>query len=399
MSSDYMSKNGKKIGVSLLGITESMGGNYQYAINLVRDLVKRFSADQLVFFIDSIEPDPAFNLQNIKYVKINKMPEGLLIKAARVVYGLGIYKKFGTWLKGRYEPMDLQGCSLIFYPYWSPAAFILDTPAIASIHDCAPTNFNFNMPIITRLQLYVLIKSIANKARVCLVDSEYGKNELNRIYGRSHAKIVVYAFRASDQLTFQTQKNVPKLLEAYRIQTNYFILPGRWGGYKNTERVLAAFKIAKETSRHFNFRLLLCGLRASEIPIAQRYVSSIGLTSVVDIHGMIPSEDLAVLYKNSYALIFPTLLGPTSLPIYEALQFGCPIITSNIEAYPEVVGNAALIVNPFCIAEIAQAIQKISGDIGLRNSLSLRAIERHDELKRRSESVDSIGVAIALSQY
>jgi len=52
-------------------------------------------------------------------------------------------------------------------------------------------------------------------------------------------------------------------------------------------------------------------------------------------------------------------------------------------------------------AEIAQAIQQISGDVELRNNLSLRAIERHDELRRRAESVDGIGVAIAiaLSQY
>ena len=77
----------------------------------------------------------------------------------------------------------------------------------------------------------------------------------------------------------------------------------------------------------------------------------------------VTSEQLVKLYQNAYALIFPSLLGPTSLPIFEALENNCPIITSNLEGHIEVLGTAALYVDPLSEKSIYDSLKSLNKNV------------------------------------
>lgn len=76
----------------------------------------------------------------------------------------------------------------------------------------------------------------------------------------------------------------------------------------------------------------------------------------------LPIDQLMCLVKGARALLFPSLYEGFGLPILEAMQIGCPVITSNCSAIPEVCGEAALLVNPTDISEISAAIDKLALD-------------------------------------
>ncbi|MCM8824399.1 MAG: glycosyltransferase, partial [Candidatus Omnitrophica bacterium] len=85
--------------------------------------------------------------------------------------------------------------------------------------------------------------------------------------------------------------------------------------------------------------------------------------------GYVPEEDMPYLYKLSTALIMPTLFESVSIPIWEAFNLDVPVVSSNVYALPEQVGDAGLLFDPFNIEEMAEKIYKVWTDEKLRQEL------------------------------
>ncbi len=92
--------------------------------------------------------------------------------------------------------------------------------------------------------------------------------------------------------------------------------------------------------------------------------------------GYVPNEDIPYLYKLSTALVMPTLFESVSLPIWEAFYLGVPVVSSNVCALPEQVGDAGLLFNPHNIEDMAEKIYKIWTDEELRKVLVQKGFER-----------------------
>ncbi len=87
-------------------------------------------------------------------------------------------------------------------------------------------------------------------------------------------------------------------------------------------------------------------------------------------------RELVTLYQKSMGFVFPSLYEGFGIPIIEAMACGCPVITSNVSACPEVAGDAALLVNPRSVNDIANAMQRLIDEPDLRQSLRLKGIDR-----------------------
>jgi glycosyltransferase involved in cell wall biosynthesis len=92
--------------------------------------------------------------------------------------------------------------------------------------------------------------------------------------------------------------------------------------------------------------------------------------------GRVPDEDLPLLYRAATALVYPSLYEGFGLPPLEAMQSGCPVITSETSSLPEVVGDAALLVAPRATDALATAMRRVIEDEGLRAHLSAAGIAR-----------------------
>jgi glycosyltransferase involved in cell wall biosynthesis len=93
------------------------------------------------------------------------------------------------------------------------------------------------------------------------------------------------------------------------------------------------------------------------------------MTPYVYFTGMVPEADLPSLYRGAQALIFASLYEGFGLPLLEALACGVPTVTSTAGALPEVAANAALLVDPTSVEQIAAAMQRIINDTTLRQHL------------------------------
>jgi glycosyltransferase involved in cell wall biosynthesis len=98
-------------------------------------------------------------------------------------------------------------------------------------------------------------------------------------------------------------------------------------------------------------------------------VEAQGLAGDVIFTDYVPAEDLPALYAGAACFVFPSLYEGFGLPVLEAMAAGAPVIASRAGAIPEVAGDAALLVDPVRVEEIAEAIEAVLADRALRDRL------------------------------
>ncbi len=101
-----------------------------------------------------------------------------------------------------------------------------------------------------------------------------------------------------------------------------------------------------------------------------------GRTSRVHWVGLIPDADLPAFYAGAACFVYPSLFEGFGLPLVEAMACGCPVVSSDRTACPEVVGTAGLLVDPEDVAAIATAIARVLADEALRADLRERGLAR-----------------------
>jgi glycosyltransferase involved in cell wall biosynthesis len=154
----------------------------------------------------------------------------------------------------------------------------------------------------------------------------------------------------------------------------YFLYVGRHDPYKNLHRLICAFANLPHPQAH---ELRLAGAYDSRYtPILEAQVRELGLTNAVKFLDYVPEQQLPVLMGRAIALVFPSLWEGFGFPVLEAMACGTPVITSNLSSLPEVAKDAAILVNPYSVAEITDAMQQVGNDEGLRSHLRSAGLAR-----------------------
>jgi glycosyltransferase involved in cell wall biosynthesis len=154
----------------------------------------------------------------------------------------------------------------------------------------------------------------------------------------------------------------------------YFLYIGRHDPYKNISRLISAF--ANLPSNH-EYQLWLAGPSDDRYtPALKKQVQELGLTNQVKFLDYVSYADLPKIISGAIALVFPSLWEGFGLPVLEAMACGTPVITSNLSSLPEVTGDAAILIDPYKVAEITDAMQAIATQSGLRSHLSQLGLQR-----------------------
>ncbi|RAM48499.1 MAG: glycosyltransferase family 1 protein [Hapalosiphonaceae cyanobacterium JJU2] len=157
----------------------------------------------------------------------------------------------------------------------------------------------------------------------------------------------------------------------------YFLYIGRHDPYKNLNRLIAAFA---SLPNHHDYQLWLAGPQDKRYtPVLQAQVEELGIGKQVKFLDYVPYSELPKIITGAIALVFPSLWEGFGFPVLEAMACGTPVITSNISSLPEVAGDAAILINPYNIGEITEAMDKIATDTQLRDRLSLASINRANQ--------------------
>jgi glycosyltransferase involved in cell wall biosynthesis len=169
----------------------------------------------------------------------------------------------------------------------------------------------------------------------------------------------------------------------------YLIYIGRHDPHKNLHRLIAAF--AKMPCRDCDLVLAGTGDRRYT-PKLQVQSVELGIADRVKFLDYVPYEQLPILLNRAIALVFPSLWEGFGLPILEAMACGTPVITSNLSSLPEVTGDAALLVNPYSIEEIAAAMESIVNDSQLRSRLSHLSLARANQFSWKKTGLATVEV-------
>jgi glycosyltransferase involved in cell wall biosynthesis len=274
-------------------------------------------------------------------------------------------------------------CDLVHIPhlFWTP--LYLPCPYILTVHDLLDFMYRaHNGSGMRRAAHRYLTHRVLGRAARILAVSQFTKMDIQRLFKIPESRIEVVYNAIDERFHKGHATNADRELIAERYQCNYpFILyAGRISPHKNVVRIIEAFSALKaELEKEGKFpelKLIIIGDEVSRHPDLRRTVIKGGVQNDVRFLGFVPIEVLRIFYDVAKVFVFPSLYEGFGLPPLEAMAHGTPVVTSNTSSLPEVVGNAAVLVNPENVFEIMRAVLKVLVDAPLREKLKLRGYEQ-----------------------
>jgi glycosyltransferase involved in cell wall biosynthesis len=284
-------------------------------------------------------------------------------------------------------------CDLLHIPhlYWAPP--YLGIPYVITVHDLLDVMYRVHNGSGMRhaLHRYFMARTLRGAARILAV-SQFTKKDIHRLFGVDEGRIEVVYNAIDDRFRTGHASDADREMIAERYQANYpFLLyAGRISPHKNIVRIIEAFAALKaELDKEGKFpdlKLIIIGDEVSRHPDLRRTVIKGGVQNDVRFLGFVPIDVLRIFYDAAKVFVFPSLYEGFGLPPLEAMAHGTPVVTSNVSSLPEVVGNAAVMVNPENVFEIMRAIHRVLLDQGLREKLKERGYEQVEKFSWESSA-------------
>ncbi len=162
----------------------------------------------------------------------------------------------------------------------------------------------------------------------------------------------------------------------YALPPAFMLTVGSVEPRKNLPRLLEAIHRLRACSDTADVVLVHAGPEGWLADGVAPVIRALGLADAVRFLGYVPRQDLAALYALARLCAYPSLSEGFGLPVAEAMACGCPVVTSNVSALPEVAGDAAVLFDPGSVEEIAAAVAALWTDTGRRRELTVRGRAR-----------------------
>ncbi len=268
-------------------------------------------------------------------------------------------------------------CDLVHFPL-NRVPLLLSSPYVVTIHDLGILLFSETSRFRGALRTFRFQRGLL-RARKVIAVSAATRRDLLKLVPVSQANVRL-VYNAPDPKFFYTgpsdQSERDRILERYQIRRPFLLYAGTIRPQKNIPRLVEAFAVIRaEMESHpiyRDLRLIIIGDEISRYPAVRRAVMQSRVEQSVRFLGFVPFETLRIFYEMAAAFVFPSLYEGFGLPPLEAMASGTPVIASGISAIPEAVGDAAMLVNPENVFDIARGIREVLLD----NPLRLRLIER-----------------------
>ena len=253
----------------------------------------------------------------------------------------------------------------------------LSQPCVVTVHDLVRLAFPYAPEDRMAAVGLALDRRGIRKATHVICTSEATKKDLMQHLAVAAEKITVI-YNGIDHSVFK-----PSPVNDGRFSAPYVLYVGSERPRKNLVCLMRAFAALKDRGPGFaSLRLLKVGsagrsdgYRTATLEEARR----LGVDHDIDFVDHVSDQDLAVVYSNAIALVYPSLYEGFGLPVVEAMACGCPVVASNVSSLPEVAGSAALLVDPNDPVGFAEALHGVILDRDLKTRL------RGDGLRRAGD--------------
>lgn len=359
-------------------MNEKYSGVSWYACNLLTAMFELDSRNEYVLWYNSHKPIklPAFNYPNVSY-RPYRWPN----KA------FNFCLNFFSWPK-----LDklAGGCDVFFAPNLHFVSWSDNCQKVIVVHDLSflayPDFFSFKQQLWHKL---ILNQKILAQADAIMADSISTRNDLISLLGIAEAKIqVVYPgvslARASRPNTAVRSK--------YNLPEKYFLFVGTIEPRKNLSGVIRALEQLPA-----DIALVVVGQWGWKHQEISNFKFSI-FKQRVKFLGYVDEADKSALYQGAIALAYPSFYEGFGLPILEAMSLGCPVIAGNNSSQGEVLGEAGLLVDPFNINEIKQAMEIMLDNQLLRDEFINRGLRQAEKFNWQKTAEQALAIFEKLGQ-
>ena len=264
---------------------------------------------------------------------------------------------------------------------------------VVTIHDCIHLRFPEYLPNRAAfVYAHAMIRLAARKADRVLTVSDASKRDILHYTGAAPEKVVVVHNGLDARFAaVPDAEAMDRVRQRFQLDHPFVLYVGNIKPHKNLERLIAAFASMRADGPE-GLKLVVIGDETSKHPGLRQAVHRHRLDKHVRFFGFQPAATLVTFYRLARAFVFPSLYEGFGLPPLEAMANETPVVTSNVSSLPEVAGDAALLVDPYDVASIADGIRRAVTDEPLRQQLIAKGRARAMAFSWTRAAADTLAV-------
>ena len=349
-----------RIAIDAHSVGTGLGGNESYATNLIEALAEIDHENRYSLYVTRREAVERFSNRWPNFDVRATLPHTPLIRIPLILSA-----------ELRRSPVDVLHVQFTAPPF-SPC------PVVVSIHDLSFEHLPQTFKWRSRKQLRITVRRSAREASQVIALSEHARKDIISTYCIAPEKVTAIPLAAAAHFRpIRNDEELQRVRQTYGIEGEYILSVGAIQPRKNLSRLVAAYSRLRRATPEGNLpKLVLAGKCAWLYEETLRTIKELQVSDSVILTGYVPESDLPVLYSGALCFVYPSYFEGFGLPPLEAMKCGVPVIVGNRTSLPEVVGDAAILVDPFDADAIARAMDKLISDSNFRAELAARGLAR-----------------------
>ncbi len=378
-----------KIGVNTMFFRHPASGSGQYLIHLLNALAEIDTHNEYVL----VGPDPLS--ESVKQQL--QAPFTRHVRGVTGPLGRNASLEKMTWEQwtGPRAARRL-GVDVFHVPHFAPPFITGPTPVVTTIHDVIP----LRLPLYhasAKAKVYSnVVSRAAHKATMVITVSQHAKQDIVDMLKIPAERIRVTYEAVSEEI--KPVEDPDRLAEArarYGLTGRYIFYLGGLDARKNVPQLVRAFSHLYQRLGDPNLQLLISGnpdkRSGALFPDPRPVGADLGMSGQI-IYRFVEDEDKAALYSGASAFVFPSLYEGFGLDPLEAMACGAPVVCSNRTSLPEVVGDAALNIDPDDLSAMVDAMYRVLTSDELSADLKARGLARAKLFSWRKTASETLAV-------
>ncbi len=378
-----------KIGINTMFFRHPTSGSGQYLIHLLNALAEIDTHNQYLL----IGPDPLTT--SVRAQLKASFPYSSRKVAGPLGRNASLEKMAWEQWTGPHAARKL-GVDLFHVPHFASPLFTGSTPVVVTIHDVIPLRLPlYRASAKTRVYSSVVSRA-AHRATMVITVSQHAKQDMVKALNLPAERIrVTYEAAGEEYIPVKDPATLAAARARYGITGRYIFYLGGLDARKNVQQLIRAFAQLHARLGDPDLQLLISGnpekQRGPLFPDPRPVATELGIGDHV-LFRFVEDEDKPAIYSGASAFVFPSLYEGFGLDPLEAMSCGSPVICSNRTSLPEVVGDAAITLDPDDLAALADAMYGVLTSAELSADLSQRGLQRAQQFNWQRTARETLAV-------
>jgi glycosyltransferase involved in cell wall biosynthesis len=373
-----------KIGINALFFQQPATGSAQYMIHLLAALAEVDQQNEYVLL----------GAQPIKAEQHPAFPYQVWPVPGIISNRENIEKLIWEQLTGPAAAREA-GVDVFHVPYFAPP-LLPRTPTVVTIHDVIP----LRLPLYqagAKVKAYMkLVSQAAHNATRIITVSQHAKQDMVDALKIPPERIrVIYEAAGEEYRPITDTETLARVRARYGLGERYVFYLGGLDQRKNVPQLVRAFSHLYRRLEDPRLQLLVSGNPDKNngplFPDPRPVGAELGMSGQI-IYRFVEEEDKAALYSGASVFVFPSLYEGFGLDPLEAMSCGAPVVCSNRTSLPEVVGDAALTVDPEDLDTLVEAMYRVLTDQQLAADMRARSLQRAAQFSWRKAAQETLSV-------